>query len=228
MEKILVVDDDTRVLVLIKKILERNSYQVTTINEINSLDLTMFKGYDLILLDVMMGDISGFDICKEIRSSVNTPIVFVTAKNMEDDIVNGFRLGGDDYITKPFGVEELLARVEAHLRRDRRLSDKGKSRNEMIGDVMFSFDQKKVFVEGKAVKLVYREYEICEFLAIHSQRVYTKEEIYEYVYREDSNALFRSISEYIYQIRIKFKEVGIDPIETVWGVGYKWKKINEA
>ena len=120
MANILIVDDEVDMLKLIKRVLEKDNHYVTLINQSKDIFHIDFRRYDLLLLDIMMPDIDGFEICKQIRSLVDCPILFLTAKTQEMDIVRGLGLGGDDYITKPFGANELRARVNAHLRRDPR------------------------------------------------------------------------------------------------------------
>ncbi len=125
MKKILIVDDNEDILKLVTKILTKNNYLVDCKVEIESEDIGKFKGYDLILLDVMLGiNYDGFDICRKIRNEILTPIVFLTAKTSDEDLLIGFEAGADDYIKKPFSPRELLARVEAHIRRDERKEEK--------------------------------------------------------------------------------------------------------
>ncbi|GIO25221.1 response regulator transcription factor [Oceanobacillus sp. J11TS1] len=219
MANILAVDDEQDILVLIKNILERDHHTVSIMKHTKDKDLGCFQGYDLILLDVMMPDIDGFTLCEKIRSVVTCPILFLTAKVTEDAVVKGLMTGADDYILKPFGVQELSARVNAHLRREERDSHR---MIKTISGVIFDFDGKELFIGDQKVDLTKNEYKICEVLALHKGRVFTKEEIYEEVYSFDSDALHSTITEFIRRIRKKFKYFQIDPITTVWGVGYKW------
>lgn len=220
MAKILAVDDDKDILVLIKNMLQREQHDVCTQDRIANINLEFFQGYDLILLDVMMKDMSGFDLCEKIRNVVNCPILFLTAKADEEDLVKGLMVGGDDYITKPFSVQELNARVYAHLRREARDQYINKR---IISGVTFDLNTKEVSIEGSKLSLTKTEYLICEFLARHKGRVFTREEIYDAVYGIDGNALSSTITEFIRTIRYKFKEHNISPIQTIWGVGYKWE-----
>lgn len=218
--KILAVDDDQDILVLIKNILQREQHYVCTQDRVANLPLEFFGGYDLILLDVMMKDMSGFDLCRKIRHVVDCPILFVTAKANEEDLVKGLMMGGDDYITKPFSIQELSARVYAHLRRENR--DQYISKR-IISGVTFDLNTKEVSIEGRKLSLTKTEYLICEFLARHKGRVFTREEIYDAVYGIDGNALCSTVTEFIRTIRYKFKEHEMVPIKTIWGVGYKWE-----
>ncbi|MDZ7434356.1 response regulator, partial [Bacillus amyloliquefaciens] len=143
MANILAVDDEKDILVLIKNILRRDQHQVDTLISVQGQPLDIFQGYDLILLDVMMPNIDGFALCKQIRPLVDCPILFLTAKTEEEAIVNGLITGGDDYITKPFGIMELSARVNAHLRREHREKHQSKR---VISGFLFHFDSKEVFI----------------------------------------------------------------------------------
>ena len=185
--KILVIDDDLKILRLIKNILEKNSYVVETRNSVEDINLCDFIGFDLILLDIMM-PVSGIDICSSIRSQIQTPIIFITAKNLEEDIVEAIGIGADDFITKPFGMKELVARVD-----------------------------------GNSISLSRREFDLLYLLFTYQTKIFSVEELYEYLYPQSSEVQYRSITEYIYQIRQKLKPYGIDPIKTLWGGGYKWQ-----
>ncbi|MEK3780675.1 response regulator transcription factor [Paenibacillus sp. FSL R5-0810] len=219
MAKILAIDDEMDILALIANILRRDRHEVITRSEVTEIQPEAFQGYDLILLDVMMPHVDGFELCRKIRGYVSCPILFLTAKSDEEDVVNGLMHGGDDYIAKPFGVKELSARVNAHLRRESR--EKSLSRLTVSG-VSFDFDAKEVWVGDQQVRLTPNEYKICELLVRRRERVFTREEIHEEVYGIDGDALFTTITEFIRSIRSKFKARGVSPISTVWGVGYRW------
>ena len=220
MAKILAVDDDKRILKLIKNALEINHHEVSTLQNAENVPLEDFCGYDLILLDIMMPQIDGFELCQKIRSTIDSPIIFLSAKTEESAIVQGLIVGGDDYITKPFGVMELNARVEAYLRRENR----GKRTKRLVyGNINIDFDKKEVNVNNNLIAFTKNEYNICEFLAINKGKVFTKHAIFEAIYEYDSNTQYSVITEYIRLIRNKFKEYDCYPIETSWGVGYTWK-----
>lgn len=221
MGKILAFDDEEDILILIKNILNKGGHTVTTISDLTVSDMSLdrFVDYDLILLDVMMPNIDGFTLCEKIRTTVDCPIIFLTAKTMENDIMYGLGLGADDYITKPFGVEELRARVNAHLRREHR----EKHSYLVVSDVKFSLAGKEIFVNDERVNFTKSEYTICEYLAKNKGQVFSKDRIYEAVYGYDGEGNSSAIAEHIKNIRSKFDSVGLSPIETVWGVGYRWK-----
>ncbi len=220
MAKILAVDDDKRILKLIKNALEINNHEVAILQNAENTPIEDFCEYDLILLDVMMPGIDGFKLCEKIRHSVDSPIIFLTAKTEESAIVKGLMLGGDDYISKPFGVMELNARVEAYLRRQNR----GNSTKKLVYEnITIDFDKKEISVCSNAINFTKNEYSVCEFLALNRGKVFTKQAIFEAIYDLDSDTQFPVITEYIRLIRNKFKEFESSPIETVWGVGYMWK-----
>ena len=225
MYKILVVDDDFEILKLMRTILEMKNYQVMTYQEVTvPIDINNFKGFDLILLDVMMPNIDGMQICKQIRNKVSSPIIFVSAKDTEEDIVSGLNLGGDDYVTKPFSINQLVAKVAANLKREERYKQ-GELSNQVVRDlspITIYLQEKIVCINGDSLTFTRREYDIIELLSSNPRKIFTVQDIYENVYDDDAETLFHSISEYIYQIRLKFSSYGINPIKTVRGMGYKW------
>ena len=219
--KILAIDDDEKILRLIGNALEANNFHVETRKNIEEINICDFTGFDLILLDVMM-PISGLEICRSIRPQIATPILFLTAKDFEEDLLKGIQAGADDYITKPFSIKELIARIQMHLRREERSHHA--SKEEMDSNIAFYRDSQEVYYQSKRISLTKREFDLLYLLAKNENRIFSIEELYNYLYPVDSDAQLRSITEYIYQIRQKFKIHQIDPIKTVWGGGYKWKK----
>ena len=219
--KILAIDDDEKILRLIGNALEANNFHVETRKNIEEINICDFTGFDLILLDVMM-PISGLEICRSIRSQIATPILFLTAKDFEEDLLKGIQAGADDYITKPFSIKELIARIQMHLRREERSHHA--SKEEMDSNITFYRDRQEVYYQSKRISLTKREFDLLYLLAKNENRIFSIEELYNYLYPVSSDAQLRSITEYIYQIRQKFKTHQIDPIKTVWGGGYKWKK----
>lgn len=167
----------------------------------------------------MMPGTDGFNFCRDIRESVSCPIIFLTALKQEGDIVRGLGLGGDDYITKPFRMQELRARVNAHLRRENREVHDAIH----VGRVRFDLLAKTLYVEEEPVSLTKGEYEICEYLAKYKGQVFTKEQIYGRVFGYDAEGdSSTAVTVQIKNIRSKLAEKGSRPIETVWGMGYKW------
>lgn len=219
--RILAVDDEEGILRLLKRVLERDGNVVDTVSDPAQL-LNGEKGtgqYDLILLDVMMPGIDGFTLLEQMRDEIDCPILFLTAKTAEEDLMKGFGLGADDYIRKPFGIGELRARVAAHLRREKR----EKKNAVTVGELRFYVREKRIEYEGDAVSLTSGEYEICEYLALHRGQVFSREQIYEHIYGYEKEGDDSSITEHIKNIRAKFRKLGLSPVETVWGIGYKWK-----
>lgn len=218
MARILVIDDELDMLTLIKNILIKGDHIVDIYQTTVDIDENSLRKYDLILLDVMMPEVDGISYCKNIRSKVDCPIIFLTAKAMETDIVDGLLSGGDDYITKPFGVGELLARVEAHLRREQR--EKHSSLN--LGNIRFDLSSNQVFVKEEEIHLTKSEYQISKLLAKRKGQVFSREQIYEMIFGFDGIGDSSAISEHVKNIRAKFLKFGENPISTVWGIGYKW------
>lgn len=218
MSLILAVDDELDMLDLIENILKKNNHKVDVYQNPLDIDYSKLSKYDLILLDVMMPGVDGISFCKEIRGKVDCPILFLTAKTMEEDIVEGLLIGGDDYITKPFGAAELLARIEAHLRREKR--ERHTSLN--LGEIRFDLSSNEVFVVEEKVHLTKSEYQISELLAKRKGQVFSRDQIYELIFGFDGIGDSSAISEHIKNIRAKFQKYGKNPIETVWGIGYKW------
>jgi DNA-binding response OmpR family regulator len=220
MPKLLVVDDDLDMLALVRAALEKDGYQVDTEANAAALQASRCQLYDLLLLDVMMPGEDGFSLCRRIRTEVDCPIVFLTAKAEEAALVQGFGLGADDYIKKPFSIAELRARVSAHLRREVRQPTRILRR----GSVRFDIQAKMATAGEHTLSFTKSEYAICEYLALHAGQVFTKEQLYEAVFGFDAEGDPSAVAEHIKNIRAKLKADGISPIETVWGVGYKWRK----
>jgi DNA-binding response OmpR family regulator len=218
MARILAVDDENAILLIIKKALEKEGHQVTICENPSTILGMNHLNFDMILLDISMPEIDGFTLCKKIRERVDCPIVFLTAKTMENFVMKGLSLGADDYIMKPFGIGELRARVEAHLRREKRQ----KKNMFHISGITFQLSAKELWIEENNIVLTKSEYEISEFLALNHGLVFSKEKIYEEVFGYDGESDSTAVVEHIKNIRKKLAEYNINPIETVWGMGYKW------
>jgi len=218
MAKILAIDDELDMLILINNILKKDNHIVDIHQTATDVDENSLGKYDLVLLDVMMPEVDGVSYCKKIRKKVDCPILFLTAKTMESDIVEGLLSGGDDYITKPFGVNELLVRIKAHLRREQR--EKHSSLN--LGNIRFDLSSNEVFVNENKISLTKSEYQISELLAKRKGQVFSREQIYEMIFGFDGTGDSSAVSEHIKNIRAKFQKFSENPIATVWGIGYKW------
>ena len=219
MAHILAVDDDADLRALLKTALERDGHQVTALPGGAAVTAEHCRWADCILLDVMMPGEDGFATCRRVRSLADCPILFLTAKTEEADVLTGLGLGGDDYLTKPFRVAELRARVAAHLRREGRTPRTRLRR----GGLDFDLGERAVYAGETPVRLTRGEYAICAHLATHPGQTFTKEQLYEAVFGFDGTGEDSAVTEHIKNIRAKLRAVGESPIETVWGVGYKWK-----
>ena len=215
---ILVVDDEIEICNLIKSALKKQGYAVTVRNNAIDISKEELNKFDLILLDVMMPTVDGFTLCRYIRDEVDCQIIFITAKTMEEDILEGFSIGADDYIKKPFSILELRARVEAHLRREHREKQQVLSTNEL----KFNLKSKEIYFNDEKILLTKGEYKICEYLARHKGQVFTLEQIFIEVYGFDKDSDSSCIREHIKNIRAKLTKYIESPITTVWGIGYKW------
>ncbi|ASB91320.1 response regulator transcription factor [Bacillus sonorensis] len=222
MAKILAVDDDAAILRLVRKMLSIKKHEVTTLQSIKDITIEELNKYNLILLDVMMPDEDGFKICEKIRSLIDIPIIFMTAKSDESSIIKGLSIGGDDYIVKPFSIHEVNARIEAHLRREAR-PKKGTKSVFIDGDILIDLEAKKVMIKGEEVSFTKTQYKICELLALHKGKIFSKEDIYESVYSIESDSQISTVVEHIRVIRKKIAQFNLAPISTVWGVGYIWE-----
>lgn len=222
MANVLAIDDDPDILALVKISLERDGHQVETCSSTHEASPRMLRFADLVLLDVMMPDEDGFAYCKRIRADVDCPILFVTARAEQDDLVAGLSLGADDYLEKPFAVAELRARVAAHLRRDARVRTNAVS----VGAFRLDLSGKQVLYQGMVLPLTKREYLLCERLMQNAGQAFSKERLAEAI--ADGNSLPDSgaVAEHVKNIRAKIKPLEIEPIETVWGIGYRWRKEN--
>lgn len=222
MTKILIVEDDYDIASLEKDYLEINSFSVDIIDDGNkALPIISKNNYDLIILDLMLPNLNGFEICRELRKFSDIPIIMVTAKDDSYDIIRGLGLGSDDYITKPFDPAVLVARVQASLN--------SYKRHKNIGDEIFINDIKiipqkyQVFKGTQEIKLPNKEFELLKYLATHANRVISKEDLFEAVWGMDSDADEATVTVHINRLREKIEENPSSPqiIETIWKVGYR-------
>lgn len=220
MANILAVDDDADLRALLTAALERDGHRVTALASGQAVTEDHCRWADCILLDVMMPGEGGFATCSRIRRLADCPILFLTARTQEVDVIRGLGLGGDDYLTKPFRLAELRARVSAHLRRQGRVPQRRIRR----GGLDFDLSGKAAYWKGTPLKLTKSEYAICEYLALHPGQTFSKEQIYEGVFGFEGTSEDSVITEHVKNIRAKLKTAGLAPIATVWGVGYQWKK----
>lgn len=227
MSKILIIDDEQDLVALLAKKLRANGHEVFTAADGRAgVALARSAKPDLILLDIMMPEMDGFAVCQAIRDEVVCPILFLSARQAENDKIQGLTLGGDDYITKPFGMRELMARIEANLRRERRAQDAGSSQKRprlCFGAISIDLRARKVQAAETSLALTKHEYAVVEFLALHPGQVFSREQIYERVWGYDAEGSADVVAEHLRKARAKLKAAGVaDPVETVWGIGYRW------
>ena len=221
MSKILVVDDELDIALLIKDVLEDEGFSTTAIDSSKkALELVQKEKFDLILLDVMMPEMSGTTLCTKIREITSSPIIFVTAKTSTLDKLLGFEVGADDYITKPFIIEELVARVKAHIRRNNRVEV---SNIIKIGEIEINLDSYEVYKNNSLIDLSTREFELLAYLMKNAGIVLSKEKIFNSVWGENYGEI-GTVAVHIKSLRNK-----LDPdekyIKTRWGLGYKFIKV---
>ena len=222
MPKILIVDDERDVVELLRNYFELSGYDVLFAYDGEKALEKMSQKPDVILLDVNMPKLNGLDVCKKIREFVSCPILFLTANVDDVDKINGFSAGGDDYITKPFSIDELGARVSAHLRRDMRLQKK--SDLKFSDDLVIDYSSKAVYFKDTPISFSKTEFDIIELLSTNAGIVFDKERIYDRLWGFDSEGYSMTVVEHIRKIRAKFTEAGCKSyIATVWGCGYKWE-----
>lgn len=219
--KILVVDDEEDIVSVLNDLLTLKGYQViSAYNGEQALRLCEQKP-DLIVLDVNMPGMDGFSLCDKIRDFIACPIIFLSARIEEADKVRGLTAGGDDYILKPFSSAELLARIQAHLRREERR--RGETNIKFSGGLVIDYSQRRVYQDGEALHLAKKEFDIVELLSMYPSQIFDKERIYEALWGYDGEGDSAVVAEHIRRIRAKLNAAGCgDRIETVWGVGYKW------
>ena len=219
--KILVIDDDTELLQMLRSYFEIKKYEIITAENGAEGLRKMNSQPDIILLDINMSKIDGIEVCRRIRDKTSCPILFLTARVEEQDIVNGLSSGGDDYILKPFRLKELDARITAHLKREQRRKNRSECRFQ--GELSIDYSAKTMQIHEDFLELTKLEYEIIEFLSMSPGMVFGKERIYEKVCGFDAEGDSRVVTELIRRIRKKMQQyTETEYIETVWGMGYRW------
>lgn len=228
MSRILIVEDEEAIAELEKDYLELNDFEVMIENSGDTgLAAALAEDFDLIILDLMLPGIDGFEICKRIREQKNVPILMVSAKKDDIDKIRGLGLGADDYLTKPFSPSELVARVKAHMARYNRLVGSHTKENDMVEIRGIRIDKtaRRVFVDGTEKSFTTKEFDLLTFLAENPNHVYTKEEIFREIWDMDSIGDIATVTVHIKKIREKIETDTSKPqyIETIWGVGYRFK-----
>ena len=228
MSKVLIVEDEDAIAEIERDYLELSGFDVTLASDgKEGLDIALKEDFDIIILDIMLPGMDGFDICKKIRKEKDIPIIMVSAKKEDIDKIRGLGIGADDYMTKPFSPSELVARVKAHLARYERLLTNNKPENEIIEIRGIKIDKtaRRVFVNGEEKSFTTKEFDLLTFLAEHPNHVYTKEELFREIWDMDSIGDIATVTVHIKKIREKIEADTSNPqyIETIWGVGYRFK-----
>ena len=228
MKRILIVEDDLAIAEIERDFLEIEGYQVTIITDgLEGCKQAKEENFDLILLDLMLPNMSGYDICRNIRSKVDVPIIMVTAKGEDTDKVRGLGLGADDYISKPFSPTELVARVKANLAQYDRLQNKGGTKTDEInvGAISVNLSTHRVYVHGAEIELKHKEYELLVFLISNPDMVFSKEHLYQRIWGMDAFGDLKTVAVHINRLREKIEKDPQNPmyIQTVWGAGYRFK-----
>ena len=228
MSKILIIEDEEAIADLEKDYLELSDFEVQIENTGDGgLRAAMTGDFDLIILDLMLPGMDGFEVCKTIREERNIPIIMVSAKKDDIDKIRGLGLGADDYITKPFSPSELVARVKAHMARYDRLVGVSKQRNDIVEIRGIKIDKtaRRVWIDGEEKTFTTKEFDLLTFLAENPNHVFTKEELFREIWDMDSIGDIATVTVHIKKIREKIEFDTSKPqyIETIWGVGYRFK-----
>ncbi|MCM1088733.1 MAG: response regulator transcription factor [Muribaculaceae bacterium] len=228
MSRILIIEDEEAIADLEKDYLELSDFEVVIENTGDGgLNRAMSEEFDLVILDLMLPGMDGFEVCKSIREEKNIPIIMVSAKKDDIDKIRGLGLGADDYMTKPFSPSELVARVKAHMARYDRLVGSNQKLNDMIEIRGLKIDKtaRRVYIDGEEKNFTTKEFDLLTFLAENPNHVYTKEELFREIWDMDSIGDIATVTVHIKKIRekIEFDTTKPQYIETIWGVGYRFK-----
>ena len=228
MSKILIVEDEVAIADLEKDYLELSGFDVEVANDgLVGYQKAMEEDYNLVILDLMLPGMDGFEICRKLREEKKTPIIMVSAKKDDIDKIRGLGLGADDYMTKPFSPSELVARVKAHLSRYERLIGSAAEVNKVIEIRGLKIDTtaRRVWVNGQEKAFTTKEFDLLTFLASHPNHVYTKDELFSEIWDMESIGDIATVTVHIKKIREKIEMDKSNPqyIETIWGVGYRFK-----
>ena len=228
MSKVLIIEDEVSIAELERDYLELNDFEVDIqTNGKKGLEQALTTDYSLIILDLMLPDLDGFEICKKIRETKDIPIIMVTAKKNDIDKIRGLGLGVDDYVTKPFSPSELVARVKAHIARYERLVGSTALKNDTIEIRGLRIDKtdRRVFVDGEEKVFTNKEFDLLVFLASNPNKVFSKDELFSRIWNMESIGDIATVTVQIKKIREKIEYDTSNPqfIETVWGVGYRFR-----
>ena len=220
-KKILIADDEKGIVTMLKNYFEMHGYYVYMAFDGNEALSKISCQPDIILLDITMPEIDGLTVCQRIREHISCPILFLTARIETADKIKGFDVGADDYIVKPFDLDELGARVQAHLRRENRKQEQAILR--FFGEISIDYSKREVNMGEKAITFSKKEFDIIELLSVNAGQVFDRERIYDTIWGLEGDGNSDTIMEHVRKIRAKFAAVSThNYIETVWGVGYRW------
>ncbi len=228
MSRILIIEDETSIAELERDYLELSDFEVELEEDgVRGLNRALNEDFDLMILDLMLPGMDGFEICKKVRETKNTPIIIISAKKEDIDKIRGLGLGADDYMIKPFSPSEMVARVKAHLARYERLIGSGSPGNEVIEIRGLKIDKtaRRVWVNGEEKNFTTKEFDLLSFLAQNPNHVYTKEELFSRIWDMESIGDIATVTVHIKKIRekIEFNTAKPQYIETIWGMGYRFK-----
>ncbi|MDZ7660040.1 response regulator transcription factor [Fodinibius sp.] len=234
-DNILIIEDDSEIIDLVEINLDESSFTLDkALDGKVGLQKARSGDYDLIILDLMLPEIDGIEVCKTLRSEGNqTPILMLTAKSEEFDKVLGLELGADDYLTKPFSIRELLARIKANIRRvaiDKESSSQTEGRDQIeIGDMVINFDKKKVIVDGDSISVTPKEFDLLQLFASNPGKVFSREELLTEIWGYQFDGYDHTVNSHINRLRNKIEENPSEPeyLKTVWGVGYRFAEKGE-
>ena len=228
MKRILIIEDDETIAAIERDYLVLSEFEVDiAVTGNDGIALGRSGKYDLILLDLMLPGIDGFTVCRTLRESLDIPILMVTARQEDIDKIKGLGMGADDYITKPFSPNVLVARIKANLAQYDRLKNTGNTNRTLIqmGNILLQTDTRRVFVDGTEVDLKNKEYELLLFLMSNADIVFSKETLYERIWGYDAIGDNATVAVHINRLREKIEKDPSSPryIQTVWGAGYRFK-----
>ena len=228
MSRILIVEDELAIADLEKDYLELDGHEVVIeTNGRAGLDQAINNDFDMYILDIMLPDVDGFEICRQVREKKNVPIIMISAKKDDIDKIKGLGLGADDYMTKPFSPSEMVARVKAHLTRYKSLTEKKVDANSLLEINGLKIDRtaRRVFVDDEEKQLTTKEFDLLNFLASNPNHVFSKDELFREIWDMESIGDIATVTVHIKKIREKIDNDASNPkyIETIWGVGYRFK-----
>ncbi|MCR5249371.1 MAG: response regulator transcription factor [Lachnospiraceae bacterium] len=227
-ERILIVDDEKAIVKGLRYSIEQDGMETDEAYDgEEALALARSNHYDLVLLDLMLPKIDGMEVCRQIREFSDVPIIFLTAKDTDMDKIMGFESGADDYITKPFNILEVKARIRVFVRRSRKKESPAAVKSSVIenGEFRFDIENRRLFIRGEEINLTSKEFDILELLVTHPGKVYSRENLKELVWGKEYSGDARTVDVHVRRLREKIEETPGAPkyVQTKWGVGYFYK-----